>query len=39
MLIERIDAERRSVPRVVPADAAAAEPVPADIAQAAPAPA
>jgi phosphate:Na+ symporter len=39
MLIERIDAERRSVPRVVPADAAAAAPVPADLEQAAPAPA
>jgi phosphate:Na+ symporter len=39
ILIERIDAERRSVVRVVPADAAATEPVPAGLAQAAPAPA
>ena len=38
-LIERIDAERRSVPRVVPADALTAEPVPADLEHAAPAPA
>ena len=39
ILIERIDAERRSVPRVVPADVLAAEPVPADLEHAAPAPA
>jgi hypothetical protein len=39
MLIERINAERRSVARVVPADAAAAEPLPADLEHAAPAPA
>jgi phosphate:Na+ symporter len=39
MLIERIDAERRSVARLVPADILTAEPVPADLEHAAPEPA
>ena len=38
-LIERIDAERKSVARVVPADVITAEPVPAELEHAAPAPA
>jgi phosphate:Na+ symporter len=37
LLIERIDAERRSVARVAPAEAVAADAIPADLGQAAPA--